>query len=216
MNGNEDMTARLGAKRVEADGTNNVSEALEERRSEMIEESQSAKSARAVIDEIKTMLRRHPEMGNKEIALEVGATPKQVAAQRYMMSDKGKAAEERRLARMKGGEAIAKAVQAAIEEKSQEAAEGEIKAVVVETNKEAGEGEKPEIKLSEQVQSTQTAPEAIAAPEGREVTREMILDAANALCRIAKVLGRAQSCDVFVCADSVRLSVLFESGEAVG
>lgn len=57
--------------------------------------SQTEKSKQEVIEEIRAMLRAHPEMTPKEIALKTGATPKQVSAQRYLMTDKGKATQAR-------------------------------------------------------------------------------------------------------------------------
>ena len=82
--------------KIHLDG-DEITQALEDVRSQYIEpgESQTEKSRRAVLEEIRALLRAHPEMSNKEIALEVGSTPKQVSAQRYLMSDKGKAQSAR-------------------------------------------------------------------------------------------------------------------------
>lgn len=82
--------------KIHLDG-DEITQALEDVRSQYIEpgESQTDKSRRAVLEEIRALLRAHPEMSNKEIALEVGSTPKQVGAQRYLMSDKGKAQSAR-------------------------------------------------------------------------------------------------------------------------
>jgi len=89
----DEMIARM-QERADAPSVpevNNIDDALEERRTEHPEESQTEKSRRAVMDEIRELLSTHPELSNKDIALRVGATPKQVGAQRYLMSDKGKA-----------------------------------------------------------------------------------------------------------------------------
>lgn len=89
----DEMIARMQARQdaPSVPEVNNIDEALEERRTERPEESQTEKSRRAVMDEIRELLSTHPELSNKDIALRVGATPKQVGAQRYLMSDKGKA-----------------------------------------------------------------------------------------------------------------------------
>lgn len=89
----DEMIARMQARQdaPSVPEVNNIDEALEERRGERPEESQTEKSRRAVMDEIRELLSTHPELSNKDIALRVGATPKQVGAQRYLMSDKGKA-----------------------------------------------------------------------------------------------------------------------------
>ncbi|MBP5461922.1 MAG: hypothetical protein J6Y20_07345 [Lachnospiraceae bacterium] len=70
---------------------------FEERESEKLsatacaDDTQTEKSRKAILEEIRAMIIKNPEMSNKDIALEVGATPTQVANQRYLM--KGKAAE---------------------------------------------------------------------------------------------------------------------------
>lgn len=89
----QEMIARMQARQdaPSVPEVNNIDDALEERRTEHPEESQTEKSRRAVMDEIRELLSTHPELSNKDIALRVGATPKQVSAQRYLMSDKGKA-----------------------------------------------------------------------------------------------------------------------------
>ena len=87
----QEMIARMEARNGVTPTVNNIDDALEERRQERPEESQTEKSRRAVMDEIRELLSTHPELSNKDIALRVGATPKQVGAQRYLMSDKGKA-----------------------------------------------------------------------------------------------------------------------------
>ena len=104
-------------EKIHLDG-DEITQALEDARSRYIEpgESQTEKSRRAVLEEIRALLRAHPEMSNKEIALEVGSTPKQVSAQRYLMSDKGKAQSARYCAWKKNK----KAAQAAEKEETVE------------------------------------------------------------------------------------------------
>ena len=85
----------MSETRITADG-DSISQALEDEREKYTQPdtSQSEKSHREIIESIKVMLKQHPEMSNKDIALEVGGLPKQVAAQRYLMS-KGKEQQER-------------------------------------------------------------------------------------------------------------------------
>lgn len=100
---------------------NNIDEALEERRTERPEENQTEKSRRAVLEEIRELLSTHPEMSNKDIALRVGATPKQVSAQRYLMSDKGKAQVSASYERVKAARTPRNAPKAETPEHTQEA-----------------------------------------------------------------------------------------------
>lgn len=81
---------------IHLDG-DDITQALEDARGRYTEpgESQTEKSKRAVLEEIRAMIREHPEMSNKEIALEVGSTPKQVENQRYQMGKKDKAPNPR-------------------------------------------------------------------------------------------------------------------------
>lgn len=99
----DEMIARMQARQdaPSVPEVNNIDEALEKRRTERPEESQTEKSRRAVMDEIRELLSTHPELSNKDIALRVGATPKQVGAQRYLMSDKGKAQQSASYERVK-------------------------------------------------------------------------------------------------------------------
>ena len=109
-------------------------------------ESQTEKSRRAVMVEIREWLTKHPEKSNKDIALEVGATPKQVAAQRYLMSDKGQAQRERSIE--KKVEKLKQATRS--ERRMPEAVEQAIKEAIEQTDREM---ETPEVK-----------PEATTAP----------------------------------------------------
>lgn len=198
--------------RISAD---EITQALEDARTKYAqpEVSQTEKSRRAVLEEIRSMIAKHPEMSSKEIALETGATPKQVSAQRYLMKARAEAAPEQRAERKHdeaAGEAIKTAVEAQPRHTVPEAAEGDLKADKAETGKETCEAVKAEIKPL-------TAPEGIAEAMACEVPRQLIDDAAEALIRVVRGCGvRPMSCDAFICADSVRLSVLLESGEAIG
>ena len=108
-------------EKIHLDG-DEITQALEDARSRYIEpgESQTEKSRRAVLDEIRAMIREHPEMTNNEIALEVGSTPKQVSAQRYLMSDKGKAQSAQHHARERQKKAAEDAAEKAEKERMAE------------------------------------------------------------------------------------------------
>lgn len=96
----------MSEEKIVFDG-DEITQALEDMRSNYADpgESQTEKSRRAVMEEIRAMIRSFPEMSNKDIALETGSTPKQVAAQRYMMSEKGKAQAARSIEKRKAPEA---------------------------------------------------------------------------------------------------------------
>ncbi|MBQ3760894.1 MAG: hypothetical protein II875_02645 [Clostridia bacterium] len=107
----------MSEEKIVFDG-DEITQALEDMRSQYSDpgESQTEKSKRAVMEEIRAMIRSFPEMSNKDIALAVGSTPKQVAAQRYMMSEKGKAQAARYIEKRREPEAH----EAAKEEKAPE------------------------------------------------------------------------------------------------
>lgn len=119
----QEMIARMQARQdaPSVPEVNNIDDALEERRQERPEESQTEKSRRAVMDEIRELLSTHPELSNKDIALRVGATPKQVGAQRYLMSDKGKAQQSASYERVKAARTPQNAPKAETPEPTQEA-----------------------------------------------------------------------------------------------
>ena len=117
----QEMIARMEARSNTTPTVNNIDDALEERRTERPEESQTEKSRRAVMDEIRELLSTHPELSNKDIALRVGATPKQVGAQRYLMSDKGKAQASASYERVKAARTPQDAPKAETPEHTQEA-----------------------------------------------------------------------------------------------
>ncbi len=119
----DEMIARMQARQdaPSVPEVNNIDEALEERRTDRPEESQTDKSRRAVLEEIRELLSTHPELSNKDIALRVGATPKQVSAQRYLMSDKGKAQQSASDERTKAARMPQDAPKAEADEHTQEA-----------------------------------------------------------------------------------------------
>ena len=81
----------MSETKIKIDG-DDITQALEDMRERYTApaETQTEKSKRAVMEEIRAMIKAHPGMSNKEIALAVGSTPKQVTQQRYLMSEKGK------------------------------------------------------------------------------------------------------------------------------
>lgn len=117
----QEMIARMEARSNTTPTVNNIDDALEERRQDRPEESQTEKSRRAVMDEIRELLSTHPELSKKDIALRVGATPKQVGAQRYLMSDKGKAQQSASYERVKAARTPQDAPKAETPEHTQEA-----------------------------------------------------------------------------------------------
>ena len=86
----------MSEDKIKIDG-DEITQALEDVRERYAQQgvSQTEKSKKAVLEEIRTLLRDHPEMTSREIALETGSTPKQVSAQRYLMTEKGKAQQAR-------------------------------------------------------------------------------------------------------------------------
>lgn len=111
----EEMEARVDAFFERQAMVNNIDDALEERRGEPVTESATEKSRKAVLEDIRDMLKKHPEMSNTQIALEVGATPKQVGAQRYLMSEKGKEQTRKSNARQQAVKAAKRAVCAQVD-----------------------------------------------------------------------------------------------------
>lgn len=86
----------MSEEKIRIDG-DEITQALEDVRDRYAQTglSQTEKSKKEVMEEIRAMLRNHPEMSNKDIAIKTGSTPKQVGAQRYLLTDKGKATQSR-------------------------------------------------------------------------------------------------------------------------
>lgn len=124
----EEMEARVDAFFERQAMVNNIDQALEERRGEPVTESATEKSRKAVLEDIRDMLKKHPEMSNTQIALEVGATPKQVGAQRYLMSEKGKEQTRKSNARQQAVKAAKRVVSAQVDKETPKAEKREERA----------------------------------------------------------------------------------------
>ena len=126
----EEMEARVDAFFERKAMVNNIDDALEERRGEPVTESATEKSRKAVLEDIRDMLKKHPEMSNTQIALEVGATPKQVGAQRYLMSEKGKEQVRQQNARQQAAKAARRVVGAQVDKETPKAEKREERAAM--------------------------------------------------------------------------------------